>query len=48
MAKVIDGMILLNSGKLIVPQDAGWYDERQYYNGTLGRKGEIHPELKKR
>ena len=44
MAQVVGSQVKLDSGKLITPQQGGWYDGQQYWNGTLSNPGQINTQ----
>jgi hypothetical protein len=44
MAKVVNGKVILNNGKVITPETGGFYDGAQYWNGTLGNPGEFNSQ----
>ena len=44
MTEIIGNQIKLNNGKLITPQQGGWYDARQYWGGTLSEAGVINSQ----
>lgn len=45
MAEILaNGQLKLNNGQIITPQVGGWYDARQYWNGTLSAPGVINSQ----
>lgn len=44
MASAVGNLVKLNNGQIITPQQGGWYDAQQYFNGSLSNPGQIHPQ----
>lgn len=44
MATIVGSQVKLSSGKLVTPQQGGWYDGQQYWGGTLSAPGVINSQ----
>ena len=42
MATIQGNQVKLNDGKLVTPQQGGWYDGQQYWGGALSKVGQIN------
>lgn len=44
MATVQGSQVKLNNGQVVTPQQGGWYDGQQYWNGSLSSAGQINSQ----